>query len=247
MMTSLGLQEFVAATPISVTPFQGVVTGVILGAALTFGSSLVLDAQRAKRDRKARFLEVRRIAYAGFLVCCDSIRDALRSAVSAEAAIDEMVAGQDLAFGSLREAAAHAGQRGDALVEALDAGVEIDSEALRTLTGSLLEALRKDGPPAAAMSVERFEQFMDSFADLKRRPLELTQALARAREAIEELGAIIVDIQLVGGDHVLTQADNVLRAVSDGPSIAARLEAADKARANFCAAAGPAVLSPDAT
>lgn len=243
MVTSRGLQELVAATPFSVTPFQGVVTGVILGAVLTFGSSLVLDVQRARRDRRARFLEVRRLAYAGFLVCCDSIRDALRSVVRAEAALDEMVSGQDVAFSSLREAAAQASQRGDALVEALDAGAEIDSEEMRTLTGSLLEALRKDGPPEAALSVEKFEQFMDAFANLKSLPLKIAQAQARAEEAIGDLGAIIVDIQLVGGGHVLTQADNVLRAVSSGPNSSDRLEAADKARAHFCAAAGADISS----
>ena len=141
------------------------------------------------------------------------------------------------------KAAATAGQRGDALVEALDAGAEIDSEALRTLTGRLLEALRKNGPPAAALSVEKFEQFMDAFADLKSYPMKMAEAQVRAEEAIGELGAIIVDIQLVGGDHVLTQADNVLRAVSSGPDSSGRLEAADKARARFCVAASSDISS----
>ena len=65
MVTSQSLQELVAATPFSVTPFQGVITGVILGDALTFGSTFALDVQKARRDRKARFLDVRRLAYAG--------------------------------------------------------------------------------------------------------------------------------------------------------------------------------------
>lgn len=243
MVTSQSLQGLVAATPFSVTPFQGVITGVILGAALTFGSTFALEVQKARRERKLRFLDVRRMAYAGFLVCCDSIRGAIRSVVAAQAALGEMAAGQEAAFRSLREAAAQAGRRGDAIVEALDAGIEIDSETMRTLTGSLLKALREDGPPAAALSVGKFEQFMDAFANLKSHPMRIAEAQARAERVIGELGVIIVDIQLVGSAHVLTQADNMLKAVTSDPNFSVRLEAADKARAQFCAAASSDISS----
>jgi hypothetical protein len=98
MLTSPGVHALADGSHFQVTAFEGLVIGAVLGAVLAFFGTVVLDVLRAKRERASRFLDERRLAYARFLGCCDSIRVALRAFVAAKDALDEATEGQAAAL-----------------------------------------------------------------------------------------------------------------------------------------------------
>ncbi len=242
MLTSPGVHALADGSHFQVTAFEGLVIGAVLGAVLAFFGTVALDVLRAKRERASRFLDERRLAYARFLGCCDSIRVALRAFVAAKDALDEATEGQAAAFANMKTALEAAGPSGDTLRGLALAGESIDSEAFQATTGALIAALRSQDRAEATRATEEFALFQAAFANLKRLSAASLQASERASDAIDELGATIVDIELVG-PKLLGQARKVLEAVSGLPHDRAQLEAADSARAQFSVAARADIAS----
>lgn len=245
MVTSQALHEIVAAPQLGLTPIEGVLAGVAIGAVLTFVSALVLDGQRAKRDRASRFLDVRRVAYGHFLACCDSHIDALRSLMSARAALDEAQAGKEVAFGFLSEAMSESGSLVDALTHAHEAGeaIDIGSDAFHALMQDLPGAFRSDGRDSAARAIEELERYGAFVASLEGLTSEAERASEHANEGNRELRAIGIDIELVGSRLVRAEASKVLEAISGGSNSSDRFKATSSARALFSAAASEDISS----